>query len=105
MAAPEFYNQTDLDDIATTAVKVLISPVKHNSNVEVLPAVAITGTMAEALAIIEPVIGHKLDFNAGLEIVLGTPGTDAQIVDYMVYTAIDGAVNINPIVKLLITQY
>jgi hypothetical protein len=97
MAAPEFYSQTDLDAIATTAVQVLISPVKEGeSEVEVLPSVAIT-----AEATIEAVIGHKLDFNVSNELILGTPGTDAQVVDYMVYTAKDGTLTINPIVIFL----
>ena len=96
MVAPEFYSQTDLDAVATTAVKVLISPVKQGvTEVEVVPSVAIT-----AVATIEAVIGHKLDFVAN-ELVLGTPGTDAQVVDYMVYTAKDGTLTINPIVILL----
>ena len=99
MAAPEFYNQSDLDDIATTPVKVLISPIKGGeSEVEVIPSVAIT-----AIATIEAVIGHKLDFNASNELVLGTPGTDAQVSGYKVYTAKDGSLTINPIVTFLST--
>jgi len=100
MVAPEFYEQVDLDAVGTTPLKVLISPVKHNSLVEVLPSVTITDE-----ATIKAEIGTKVDLNASLEVVLGTSGTDAQIVDYMKYTAKDGALNINPIVKFLSTQY
>ena len=100
MVAPEFYNAADLTGIAVTPVKVLISPVKSSSNVEVLPSVAIT---TEAAAKAE--IGLLRDFNASNKLIAGIAGTDAQVVDYMVYTAKDGTLNINPIVKLLITQY
>jgi len=100
MASPEFYDAADITNIGTTPVKVLISPIKHNSNVEVIPSVAIT---SEATIIAE--IGQTAAFNSSLELIVGTPGVDAQIVDYMVYTAKDGSVTINPIVKLLITQY
>jgi hypothetical protein len=100
MVAPEFYGQTDLDNIATTAVDVLISPVKLESQVEVLPSIAITDE-----ATIKAVIGHKLDFNVSNELVLGLAGTDAQVVDYKVYTAKDGTLTINPIVIFLDTVY
>jgi hypothetical protein len=97
IVAPEFYSQVDIDAIATTPVKVLISPVKQDeSEVEVIPSVAIT-----AVATIEAVIGHKLDFNVSNELILGTPGTDAQVSGYKVYTAKDGDLNINPIVTFL----
>lgn len=100
IAAPEFYEQTDIDDIATTAIKVLVSPVKENSLVEVLPSVTITD--ADTMA---GYIGTKCDFDASLELVLGTVGTDAQVLDSKTYTAEDGTLTINPIVKFLSTVY
>jgi hypothetical protein len=101
MVAPEFYSQTDLDAIATTAVKVLISPVKKDeSEVEVAPATPITD-----VATIEAEIGSKVDFNVSDQVVVGVAGTAARIVDYMVYTAKDGSLTINPIVTLLTTVF
>ena len=101
LVAPEFYNQEDLDAIATTPVKVLISPVKKDeSEVEVIPSVAIT-----SVATIEAEIGLKRDFNVSNELVLGADGTDARIVDYKVYTAKDGSLTINPIVVFLTTVF
>lgn len=100
MSSPEFYDASAITAIATTPVKVLINPVKSETFVEVIPSVAIT-----AVATIEAEIGQTAAFNAGLELIVGTPGVDAQIVDYMVYTTKAGVLNINPIVKLLKTVY
>lgn len=99
-AAPEFFSQDDLDDIATTALTVLVSPVKSNSLVEVLSSVSVTDEDT-----MKGYIGSKVDFNASLAAVLGTAGTDAQVMDYKVYTATDGTLTINPIVKFLSTVY
>ena len=101
IVAPEFYSQVDIDAIATTPVKVLISPVKKGeSEVEVLPSIAIT-----AIATIEAEIGTKVDLNVSNEVVLGVAGTDARIIDYKVYTAKDGTLDINPIVVFLTTVF
>jgi len=100
MVAPEFYNQADLDAIATTAVETLINPAKENTMIEVVPAVAITTQAA-----IDALIGYKADFDANLKLVTTAAGTDAQIVDFIKYTAKDGTLTFNPIVKALIRTY
>jgi hypothetical protein len=97
IVAPEFYDQVDIDAIASTPLTILVEPVTHLTQIEVIPSVAIT---VEATMIAE--VGTKVDFNVSLEAVLGTPGTDAEIVSYNLYTNADGTININPIVRMLI---
>lgn len=94
MIAPEFYEQADLDAIATTPVTVLVSPIKQDeSEVEVVPAVAITDEAA-----MKGYIGLEYDFNVSNELVMTLAGTDARVSGYKKYTAKDGTATFNPIV-------
>lgn len=101
MVAPEFYSQADLDNIATVALPILISPIKEReSEVEVVPSVAITNESA-----MKAEIGSLCNINGSNQIVVGVLGTDCQIVDYKKYTAKDGSLTFNPIVVFTNTMF
>jgi len=91
------YEQIDLDNIGSTPLPILISPVKHQSWVEMLPLVAITD---EATA--KANIGLTRDITAAfaLDIAGAVVNSDATIVDYIKYTNADGSLNFNPVVVM-----
>lgn len=109
IAAPEFYEQVDIDAIdATHQLTVLINPIKKDRTmIEVEPVTAITTQAA-----MDALMYDHFDFGTAgdaAKLVNATPvviaSADATVVDFMKYTAKNGDLTFNPIVKMLNATY